>query len=52
MILIMINKSCIVIELGKNLYDFCKENAKASVTSYSKEKISEKWLDLINKNIK
>ena len=40
----MVNDNC--------LYDFCKENAKASVTSYSKEKISEKWLDLINKNIK
>lgn len=23
----MINKSCIVIELGKNLYDFCKDGA-------------------------
>ena len=32
------------------LYDLCKENAKTSVTSYSKEKISEKWLDLINMN--
>ena len=40
----MVNDNC--------LYDFCKENAKTSVTSYSKEKISGKWLDLINKNIK
>ena len=40
----MVNDNC--------LYDFCKENAKTSVTSYSKEKISGKWLDLVNKNIK
>ena len=40
----MVNDNC--------LYDLCKENAKISVTSYSKEKISGKWLDLINKNIK
>ena len=32
------------------LYYLCKENAKTSVSSFSNEKISKKWLDLVKNN--
>lgn len=32
----------------KVLYNFCKENTTASVTSFCAENIQEKWLDLLN----
>jgi N-acetylgalactosamine-N,N'-diacetylbacillosaminyl-diphospho-undecaprenol 4-alpha-N-acetylgalactosaminyltransferase len=33
------------------LYYLCKENAKASVISFSNENSVEKWLSLLNHNI-
>ena len=34
----------------EKLYEFCKENAKNSVTKFSPEKVGEKWLKLFNSN--
>ena len=30
------------------LYDYCKKNAKESVSKFSNEKVAKKWIDLLN----